>query len=427
MLSYWRALSLTDTRSGLGQLWYAPILTLAIFVMMARLLVLARVLTLEQFGIFNFCMLSSGTFCMFACAGLQMVLQREWPKLIILGFERRGLLRAAQCNIVSIGCGATGAVAAMACSGFWPPAAFVALGLLHGVSQQLFVIASFESRSRGMQVRSSNQNLARAVALFLVGVVAAILTRSAVAVIVVEASVSTFAAVMVFHGASMRAGMREKLAYRLAFLRLPRAPWQPAFVLMIVSVVMFLVFNLDRWIAADWLGAVGFARYSFAWIVLSAAQSAQAVINAAAYPMLARRVARGGHDSTRRFCALMSVGMLVAGALAVVPAWVFLRYLVSRWYPQYSDTSMLILIFLGVAVFRVSDFWSSYLLVVGRERVLLACNAALSTIIVGLWAIYFMYFGAAQVRALDVATLAAALALSNYVADVALVLRTRII
>lgn len=426
MLNYRRPWNHPETRRRLTQLWYAPILTFAIFVMMSRLLVFARLLSIEEFGRFNVGMLSSSTFCMLACVGLQMILQREWPVYIVRGFERRGLVRAAQCNLVAMACAGVGVVTTAVFSFVWPQAGLISLGVAHGLSQQLFVIASFESRSRADPVRNSNQNLMRAMMLLLGGLTAAVATKSAVVVIIVEASISMIISAVIFHGASIRGGMTQGLAYILALRQLPRAAWHSAIVLMVVSIVFFLVANLDRWIAADWLGAAGFAHYAFAWIVLSAAQAAQAVINASVYPMLARRMARGGRTAARRFCAILSISMFLAGAAAVVPVWIVVEYLVMRWFPRYSDTGVLVLIFLCVAVFRVSDFWSSYLVITGRERALLIQNVTISVLVILLWAGQLLARGLPQLQSLDVAILAAALALCCYAGNTVLVWRARL-
>jgi O-antigen/teichoic acid export membrane protein len=401
-------------------------LSAAILIMMARVLVFARVLSVEEFGRFNIGMLTSSTFCMLACIGLQMILQREWPVYIVRGFERHGLVRAAQCNVVAIGSAALGVATAAALGSVWPQALLIALGIAHGLSQQMFVIANFERRSRGDPMGSANQNLVRAAALLLGGVGVAMATKSAVMVIIFEASISTIIAAGIFRGASIRSGMSLSLAYKLALRGLPNVQWRSAIVLMVVSIVFFLVFNLDRWIAADRLGAAGFARYAFAWIILSAAQSAQGVINAAVYPMLARRMAAMGQASARRFCVTLSASVFLAGAVAVVPAWVIADKVVSRWFPRYGDTGWLMLIFLGVAVFRVSDFWSSYLLITGRERAVLIWNVLLSTLVLSLWIGLQFARGLPDLQSLDIAFLAAALAFFCYVGNVILVWRTKV-
>jgi O-antigen/teichoic acid export membrane protein len=194
---------------------------------------------------------------------------------------------------------------------------------------------------------------------------------------------------------------------------------------MVVSIVFFLVYNLDRWIAADRLGPAGFAHYAFAWIVLSAAQSAQAVINAAVYPMLARRMGKSGHAAARRFCAMLSIGVFVLGAAAIFPAWIIAVQLIAHWFPQYRDTGVLVLIFLCIAVFRVSDFWSSYLLIVARERAVLVWNVVLITATALLWGGQ-LWARFPQIQSLDIAILAAALALCCYAGNVILVWRARV-
>src|SRR5690349_14433188 len=86
----------------LREFWYAPLLAAAMALMMGRLLILARLLRVEEFGALSGALLVSGTFCMLGCLGLQSMLQRDWPVFIVHKRERRGLVLAAQCNLTAM-------------------------------------------------------------------------------------------------------------------------------------------------------------------------------------------------------------------------------------------------------------------------------------------------------------------------------------
>src|SRR5438105_6307399 len=143
-----RATALTPRRAR--QLWYAPLLAIAVALTMIRSLVIAQLLDVRGFGQFSGGILVSGTFCMLGCLGLQSMLQREWPVDLVRQRERAGLVRAAQCQLVALACFVLGLLAAAA--GLAPPGMsprLLAVGLVHGLSQQLFLVATIESRSRG--------------------------------------------------------------------------------------------------------------------------------------------------------------------------------------------------------------------------------------------------------------------------------------
>jgi hypothetical protein len=106
------------------------------------------------------------------------------------------------------------------------------------------------------------------------------------------------------------------------------------------------------------------------------AQSAQSLINASVYPVLARRHAQHGPQVAFSACARTSIALLIVGALMAMLLWPLLLKAIHLWYPDYADVETVVPLFLFAGVLRLSDFWSSLLLVAGRERVLLRINVA---------------------------------------------------
>ena len=155
-----------------------------------------------------------------------------------------------------------------------------------------------------------------------------------------------------------------------------------------VSVVGFLQMSLDRWFASDRLTPAIFAHYAFVCIVLSVGQSAQALINASAYPFVARRYAQHGVSAAYRICFLLSVALLATGALCLLPTLYFLRYAVQTWYIRYADVVGLLPLLLGVAVLRLSDFWTSFLAISHHETLLFKVNAWALLVAVAAFALY---------------------------------------
>jgi O-antigen/teichoic acid export membrane protein len=399
------------------QLWYVPLLALSMGLMMLRILVMARLLDVHAFAEFSGGILISSTFCMIGCLGLQSILQREWPVNLVRRQELRGLVRAAQCNLVALGCcliGLMGAVFRILPSG--TTSALLGIGLLHGVSQQLFLIATVESRSRGDVLRFSLQNLLRAVAAFALSVAAALWTGSAELALAIDALVTIALSLGFFQSALTRVRLGSIKVYLLAIRRLRLVRWNSALTMMLIMVIGFGLLNADRWVASNRLDLEGFAHYSFAWIVLSIAQSAQAVVNASVYPLLARRFAEYGHRAAFRVCLRVSTATLIVGAVTAFPLYFILDYGIDRWYPHYGDARAVVPLFLAIAVLRVSDFWTSFLLIAGHEAQLLKLNlCAMAFGLLG-WLCLMRLWNLESMPLHQVSWLAALLTLGAYVA-----------
>jgi len=405
------------TPRRLRQLWYAPLLALAMGLMMLRLLVMARVLDVPAFGEFSGGLLVSATFCMLGCLGLQSLLQREWPVNLVRGQELRPLVRAAQCMLVALACGAvglSGAAAGLSLAGM--PPALIAAGLVHGVAQQFFLVSTVESRSRGDVLRFAAQNFARAAAALLLSVLVALWTASATAVLLFDALVTMAMALGYWARALARARLGARAVWQLALRRLRHVRWRSALTLMVIMTAGFVLLNVDRWVASARFDVADFAQYSFAWVVLSMAQSVQVVINASIYPLVARRFAEHGHKVAYGVCLRAAAAILLGGALVAVPLAYLLDLAVTRWYPNYTGARTLLPLFIAVAVLRVSDFWSSFLLITGREAQLLRLNLATAGLGLLVWCAITRPWDGAPATLQQVGWLAAVLSVLAYAA-----------
>jgi O-antigen/teichoic acid export membrane protein len=364
------------------QLWYAPVLALATALMMLRLFALARLLDIPNFAQLSAALLVSTTFTMLGCLGLQSLLQRDMPVMLVRGRERAARVLLAQSVLVAYASAVVAMLAAFVVPlDFGSPANLVALGIVHGLSQQLFVVASVESRSRGEPLRFAVQSLVRSLIIVAAGLATARVTRSAPAVVVAEALVSLALA----HG--LMWGTVVAATLRIALDRVKRIDWHAAWVLLLVSLLAFALTYADRWGAASVLGAHDFANYAFAGTVLAIGLSAQSLVNASVFPMLARLYAREGQRACFVLCSRLSLIALVGGLVLAVPAYFVLDWAVRRWYPAYDVALALLAPFLLVAAFRVSDFWSSYMMITGFQGRLLKTNLLAGAAAAALWAL----------------------------------------
>ena len=150
--------------------------------------------------------------------------------------------------------------------------------------------------------------------------------------------------------------------------------WSSALALLIVATISFAVLNADRWVAAESFKPERFSQYAFAWTLLTIAQSMQVVINASAFPILARTFATSGVTPTYRLCMTMSCALLICAIVLAFPVWVLCKFGISRWFPAYGASIILVPLFIAVAVLRIADFWSSFMVIIGYETKLIVVN-----------------------------------------------------
>ena len=406
------------------QLWYLPLLGIAMGLMMLRILAMARMLDVAEFGTYSAGLLISGTFCMLGCLGLQSMLQRDMPVMLMRRRSLAALVLLMQCLAVALACAVVGVLA----SGFVVsvgglPSLVLVVGITHGLSQQVFLLVTVESRSRGEPLRYAFQNFSRAAFVLCIGLTMASQTGSAAWVLLAEAGVS-----LVMSYATLAQNLSQvRLSFaglaRVAVRRLDKLHWRTAFVLFLVSVVGFLFLNFDRWAAAESLAPERFALYSFAAIVLTVAQTVQSMMNASIYPMLSRRFATVGLRVAFRLSAWISITTLVGAILLSVPGLIIFGHIIERWFPDYRAATEILVIFFGIAVLRVSDFWSSFLMISGHEMWLLALNCLVLTAGTSVWMLFRSGYRFMPSDLAPYAMLAALLSVGHYLASAAMAWR----
>ena len=183
-------------------------------------------------------------------------------------------------------------------------------------------------------------------------------------------------------------------------------------VLLAYSTFSTMSAQVDRWISTIALSRSDLAVYSFAWIVMLVAMSLQAAINASVYPMIARRMALYGREAAYRVTLSLSVSLIAAIAVAFWPAIKLSEFAINRFFPNYSAAIALLPILAVAAACFLSDFWTSFLVITGHERSLLATSIATFCVAVSSW--YLVYGSHIDPR--NLAYLALAVSVLTYIA-----------
>jgi O-antigen/teichoic acid export membrane protein len=358
---------------GVAHFSYTPLLAAAAAVSFGKLIVYAGLLDVAQFGALGKMLLVSTLFGMVGGLGLYLVASRDLPALLVVGRARRAVALLLQSAWVTTLTAAVGLLGAYLGIGLFDLSSIeLALGLLHGWMQQLFMFMGFDNRSRLALVDYARDLLVRALLCAGVGAAAAVLGSGAVGIILAEAAATALAVAWLTRGVVRRAQVHWRWLPRLATRGLVRLPWRSSFVLLTGSLVAFASFNLDRWIAAETLDREAFGQYAFAWIALLAAQSVQMLVNSGLLPLLARRSAMAQGGGAVGLTFRTSAALLAAACVVGVVAGVAVTLTVERTLPRYAAALPLLPPIIAAAALRASDFWSSLLIVQKRENELLA-------------------------------------------------------
>jgi O-antigen/teichoic acid export membrane protein len=398
---------------------YVPLLALSAIVSLAKLMIYARLVSADEYGAISQMFLIGNTFGIVGSLGFYLLGLRELPGLHVRRREFAMAMLLTQSVVVST---ATTLAAGLILMPFVESGApstkigglGVAVGLFYAWTQLCFQIATTDSRSRLEMTRYSADLAFRSVVTTAAGVVVILLGRHARVVVFAESIVTLAAFLWVGAGIVGRAKMTAWTLIRKATRRLKVAAWRPALILMLGSLLSFLTSAADRWLAATSLDLQQFGYYAFAWTSIAAAQTFQFLINASLFPLIGRRYwAKSARDAFRLTAAL-SLGLAGGGALAAAASAPFVGMVVARFFPHQAGAVALIEPLLIAAVLRVADFWSSFLLVVRRETLLLKLQIAVLAVVGLAFAVATLASGRPP-TAMSLAWLAVGLAAANFV------------
>ena len=402
-------------RYRLRKATYAPILAFAMIMMLGRLLIYARILSVQSFAQLNAILIVSGVIGMMSSLGFFLDLQRKLPGHLALGRRRSAGMMIWQSLIGTFAIGIVGVLTSgLGVSLGSMSSSAIFFGVMHGVAQQVFLIATTESRSDNDTLRYSLQSLTRAILIFVVAVPISLEFRSALSVIILECLITAGLAVIISRKTSIRLSISSSKSFVLALRSLRRANWKSILALLLLSLAMTAASSVDRWVSSLELTPVAFAEYSFAAITLTAASAIQQLANASIYPMIARRYYISGIKAAYRLSLLTSFAMLIGFLSAIVPAVYAADFMVLSFFPNYAKSLPLLPILAVASAFRISDFWSSFLVICGRERTSLIINVTVVIAALTIW--YSTRFGMQHPGA-GIAALAAFIAALNYIAS----------
>ena len=179
--------------------------------------------------------------------------------------------------------------------------------------------------------------------------------------------------------------------------------------------VNYAALNLDRWIAAQSQTVEDFALYSFIGTILIMGQSVQAVVNTSIYPLMTRCYARTNLINVFQLCLKISCCSLMFSMLLAIPSWWLLNEGIQHWFPKYNDGLELLSFMIFVAAVRISDFWTSFMIITGLENRLLFINIVAVVSSICLWVYWMQPWYYKNIELIDIVLLAILLSSVNYI------------
>ena len=398
------------------KLWYVPMLATAMGLMFVRLAIVARMLPVTDFAAYSAGLLVSSSFCMLACFGLHWLLQRDLPIMIIRRRERAGGVLLIQCALVAIFSAAAGwiLILAFGLTLVGLTTTGLLISLFHGLAQQLFTVTTVDSRSRNLPVQFAKENLERAVILVIAAPLVIALGGSPTAILLLEGVVTICLAAHQIASKFFRAEFSFLPTLIVGYRTLIKVRWRTATTLLAVSSLGFLVLNVDRWVGAHWLSANQFGNYAFAWTLLSIAQSIQNIINASFYPILSQQYALNGRQESFKYTLRVAAITFITGAFFSMLSYGIFSVLIDKAYPNYSNSKTLLPYFFIIISFRISDFWSSFLIVTRQDQKLFFIMLFTTSFIIAMWAVT-KEFNFQILTIKDVGALALFVTVANYI------------
>lgn len=359
------------------QIWYVPFLILSTGLMFFRLLFLAKIFSVENFGFYSFGLLISGFYYIISDMGFKNILQREQPTLLLKGKEIESFTLTLQCAGVIFFSAITIFILILA-SKYLNLISYdtylLIASLINGLSLQLFFIVNMEDRNRGELLLSSKHNFYRTFAASIFTILTAIILDSPILALLTEALISFIFALIILLKNAKKIPQSFKIIIKASFKKPSTYRIKASLVFFIITISGYFFINIDRWLAANLLSPKEFSIYSFAWIVISISLSIQSIVNSALYPALVRKLLIDGIIKTYTFIEKISKYYAIIAIVIILPSWIILQYVIKTWFIEYESSIELLKFFIITSFFLVANFWNIFLTALKKENSILIMN-----------------------------------------------------
>ncbi len=380
--------------------------------MMFKPLIVSFFVVPAEFAYYSAVMVISSAFCTIGAFGYHYSLQRELPVFFLRERVRIGRVLVLQNVFITILVLLILVFVTLSSPNFAGLTDNeIITALFHGFSQQLFLIATMESKSFEQNKRYSYQNLSRSIIVVIFVSIMCASYSSAKFVILSEFFINTLTSLAIMYVFLSKDKLGLLGISIIALKKIKDIDFNASFALMLVSITGYLCANIDRWYGVLYLDSKSFSYYSFAGIILISAYSVQAVINSFFYTVLVRAYAEKGKLEAFRYVFRLSSALLLLGIVISFPAYWITQLIINNLWMQYAESIRILPYLFIISAMAVSDFYTSYLIVVREEVKLLILKLTVTLVGFFFWWVFFI---TEQDALLRVTLLGFIVALFNY-------------
>ena len=225
-------------------------------------------------------------------------------------------------------------------------------------------------------MRFATQQVCRSLSLAVVGSLIAGSIHSAEFCLVAEIAVSCGIAGFLFRRQRIATQSSLHALLRSAAATAPRLPWPAAATLCTTGLVGFFLQSADRWWASSTLSKPVFASYALAANILTVASAGQAMVGTVLFPALVTSFSGGRIRSSLRLACKTTLILFGAAAAAALAGYLVVERFRTSFEGPFTAAFSIAPLLLITGIFRFSEFFSSALIVIGKERQLLVANIA---------------------------------------------------
>ena len=359
-----------------------PILLFASVLMMAKTLVYANGLPVASYGLIAKLILWSPFCSFFMSLGVGALAIKKLPEY----YDQAKIILAN--NIVSLFYVVTLAalvllqlIVSMLCCLNLLNAIFLLLPI-YSTSQAFFLFHASLERSKRMYIRYSCIMFFRGVVLLATLIVSVQYTNRVSALILIETLVN-----FIFLHKNIQLRKYFKLLgfslgrlFRVWLTKRDKKTLRASSTLGLTNVILMIYFGLDNILASLLLPNNVYAKYALAAIIFSVCTTIQAIINSNVYTNIGVLIGRDLYKESLRYLNMISVALFAAFVIFIWPVYEILKQIILLHLSKYTASIPIILVLLLSGFFRLADFYTSFLILCDKERIIIFCSILFSLV-----------------------------------------------
>ena len=324
-------------------------------------------LTADQFGTLSKSLIMSNTLITYAGLGMQHLILKKLPmyytnhekaKIDILLNQALVIFTAATILISTI-------IMIASVIGLNRGPLLPLMIVFHSFFQFVFLIFQLNVRSQFEFLRYSGIALGRAVLIFMLVLILVTYQPSLYYVLACEMFVNLLLVIYLVYNDSIKMTLSVRVLID-GFSQL-KDNMLNALKLLFLNGAAYSMMTFDKWLGVLVLSSATYAHYAVGILFLMTLETLQMILNISIFPILSRIVGKGDYAHAYRLTVKLSFTLLFLGLLAYYPLTSLLQIILRLFLPEYLQSVSLIKILILAGVIRLSDFFSTFCILIDKE------------------------------------------------------------